>query len=407
MIIVQINSCNFAGTGNVVVDIAKSAREANHDAYICVSNSRSNLPKRDENTILINGKISRILHFKLAYYTGKHGCYSRLATKKLLKRLDEIKPDILHLHNLHNCYINLKMLFSYIKEHNVKVVWTLHDCWPLTGHCTHFAMVKCDKWKTHCHDCPQHREYPYSRFDKTQRMYSLKKEWFTDVKDLTIVTPSKWLADVVKQSFLKDYPVKVINNGIDLEMFKPTESDFREKYGLENKKIVLGLAFSWGKPKGFDVFVELSKRLPENYQIVLVGTNERLDEQLPKNIISIHCTHNKQELAKFYSLADVFVNPTRQDTYPTVNIESLACGTPVITFNAGGSPEIIDGNTGSVVEVDDIDAMEKEIIRVCESYPYSFDNCVERSKFFDRKDKFKEYITLYEAIHEEKKKHLD
>jgi len=327
---------------------------------------------------------------------GCNGIFSRRGTKQLINDLEKFKPDIVHLHNLHMFCINLPMLFSYIKEKNVKVIWTLHDCWAFTGHCPHFLISKCDKWRTGCHHCPQPRVYPKMYLDTSKKMYELKKKWFCGVKDLTIVTPSYWLADFVKQSFLKDYPVQVINNGIDLSVFKPTQSEFRSRYNCDDKFVLLGVAFDWGRQKGLDVFEELAKRLDDNYQIVLVGTNDDIDSQLPDNIISIHQTQNQIELAGIYSSADLFVNPTREDTYPTVNMEALACGTPILTFNTGGAPEIPDEFCGSVVELDDIDELENEIIRICNQKPYLQDACLNRGKCFDMYDRFNDYVKLYE-----------
>ena len=217
------------------------------------------------------------------------------------------------------------------------------------------------------------------------------------MKNLTIVTPSQWLADLVKQSFLKDYPIKVIHNGIDLTVFKPTPSDFRKKYGIpENKFILLGVAFGWGARKGLDVFIELAHRLnKEKFQIVLVGTDNNVDKQLPQEIISIHRTQNQAELAEIYSAADLFVNPTREENYPTVNMEAIACGTPVVTFRTGGSPEILTERTGSIVDCDDIDALQKEIERICETKPFSKEDCITRAKEFDENVRFKEYLELY------------
>ena len=215
---------------------------------------------------------------------------------------------------------------------------------------------------------------------------------------MTIVTPSQWLAGLVKESYLKDYPVRVINNGIDVDVFKPSDSNFRVQHNIPtNKFILLGISFGWGKRKGLDVFVELANRLASNkYQIVLVGTDEKVDKLLPPNIISIHTTQNQKELAEIYTAADLFVNPTREENYPTVNMEALACGTPVLTFKTGGSPEIIDETCGSVVPCDDIDALESEIRRICETNPYSTEDCLKRAESFDMNLRFKEYVKLYE-----------
>jgi glycosyltransferase involved in cell wall biosynthesis len=228
-------------------------------------------------------------------------------------------------------------------------------------------------------------------------MYRLKKKWFTGV-DMTLVTPSQWLAELTRESFLKDYPVKVINNGIDLTNFAPTESDLREQYGCRDKKIILGVAFGWGMRKGLDVFKELAGRLDDSYRIILVGTDAHTDVQLPENIISIHRTENQAELAKIYSLADIFVNCTREDTFPTVNIEALACGTPVVTFRTGGSPECIDETCGSVVTYNDVDALEAEILRVCTQKPFDSESCRKRAESFEMHDRFGQYVQLYEEV---------
>jgi glycosyltransferase involved in cell wall biosynthesis len=226
-------------------------------------------------------------------------------------------------------------------------------------------------------------------------MWKRKKKWFNSLDDLTIVTPSQWLAGLVEQSFLGKYPVKVIHNGIDLSVFRQMESDFRKKHNLERKKLLLGVAFAWEERKGLDVFVELSRRLDSSYQIVLVGTNEDVDRLLPSNIVSIHRTHNQKELAEIYSVADVFVNPTREDTFPTVNLEALACGTPVITFKTGGSPECVDGHCGCVVPCNDVDALEREIVRICTEKPFTAEDCKARAALFDRDECFSRYVALY------------
>lgn len=398
MRIVSINSSNFGSTGNIMLNISDKAIEHGHTAWTSCPDGLSMRKTKRENHIYIGDRISKNIHAKLAYVTGKNGCYSRNATRIFLKKLDDLKPDIIHLHNLHNCYINLPTLFDYIKKNNIPVVWTLHDCWSFTGQCPHFTMIKCDKWKTGCHDCQNYSEYPAARVDRTKKMWELKKKWFTGVDDLTIVTPSQWLADLVKESYLKDYTVKVINNGIDLSVFKPTESDFRKKYDISpDKQIILGVAFGWGKRKGLDVFVELANRLDKHkYQIVLVGTDDEVDKQIPENIISVHRTQNQQELAEIYTAADLFVNPTREENYPTVNMESIACGTPVLTFRTGGSPEIPDETCGAVVDCDDIDAMEQEIMRIFSEKTYSKEACLGRAKMFDMNERFKEYVKLYE-----------
>ena len=379
--------------------IGESAESNDFCCYYAYPGTQLNKP-RESNDIIICSAIMRKVAEKIGYYTGLKGGWLFFETKRLMKRIDEIKPEIIHLHNLHDTYVHLPLLFNYIKKHKVPIVWTLHDSWSFTGHCPYFTMAKCEKWKIGCHDCPNYRDYPSSFFDNSKRMWKLKKKWFTGVENMTIVTPSQWLADLVKQSFLGEYPVRVIHNGIDLAVFKPTPSDFREKYQIrKEKKILLGVAFDWGIRKGLDVFVELSKRLaPEKYQIVLVGTDEQVDRQLPTNIISIHRTQNQTELAEIYTAADVFVNPTREEVLGLVNIEANACGTPVITFNTGGSPECINEKSGMVIPYGDIDAMKESIEYICDNSSFSEKDCIARAASFDQKKKYREYLDLYETI---------
>lgn len=395
---IEINLGNFSSTGNIIKGIQKQARNKGIECYLAFPNNNTNTEICDDD-LLLGKHIFRRINAYGEIIIGFNGCLSVFATVRLLMKLQQMHPVILHLHNLHGSYINLPLLFRYIKKNKIPVVWTLHDCWAFTGHCPHFSITNCDRWKGGCHNCPSFRDYPKSLMDNSKVMWKLKKKWFTGVSDMTIVTPSKWLADLVDESFLKEYPVRVINNGIDLSIFKPTVSDLKEKYGIGDKHIVLGVAFGWNYKKGLDVFVDLAERLDsDKYQIILIGTDGNTDKQLPDNIISIHRTHDQKELAKIYSAADVFVNPTREENYPTVNMESLSCGTPVLTFRTGGSPEIIDASCGSVVEKDDVDAMEKEIIRICETKPYSREACIENAKHFDKNARFQEYIDLYKEI---------
>lgn len=398
MKVAMINGGVFGSTGKIMFGIADILEKNGGETFCASAVTATNRRKEPSHSYYkIGTYYSRKFNVLLSRITGKQNCFAKSATKKLLKEIDKFKPDIVHLHNLHGDYINLPLLFNYIKANSIRVVWTLHDCWAFTGHCPHFAMVNCDKWKSGCYKCPQYSIYPKSLFDNSKKMYALKKRLFTGVENMTIVTPSEWLAGLVRQSFLKDYPVTVINNGINLSVFKPTESDFREKYGISaDKKILLGVAFGWGVRKGLDVFIELYNRLSaEKYQIVLVGTDKKTDKQLPKGIISIHRTQNQTELAEIYSAADLFVNPTREEVLGMVNIEANACGTPVITFKTGGSPECISEKSGAVVDCDDIDSLEREIKRICETSPFNKEDCIESAKKFDENERFLEYVNLY------------
>lgn len=401
MKLVQINVTNFGSTGKIMRGI-KSVAEKNDIECITFALKPQKAPKgkNEDGVCVFSNFYEYALHYYMSKFTGSELLGSYFGTAKLIKRIKKYNPDVIHLHNIHGRYINIPLLFRYLKKSKKKIVWTLHDCWAFTGHCPHFVYQNCYKWKTGCYNCPRFKEYPETVFDDSKKMYKLKRKWFSGIENLTLVTPSKWLAELTKESFLKNYPVKVINNGIDLNTFKPTESDFKEKYNCEDKFLILGVAFKWGDKKGLDIFTSLSKRLDDRFQIVLVGTDDVVDKQLPDNIISIHRTNNRQELAEIYTAADLFVNPTREENYPTVNMESLACGTPVITFNTGGSPEIIDKTCGVVVPKDDLEALYNEIIEISKENPYSKGNCLKKAEDFNMNDRFEEYIKLYEVIDE-------
>ena len=398
MKISMINTVDCGSTGKIMQQL-KVVAELNDFTVETYSRQWFGKRKVRNNHTYFGYKLENLFHRFISPLIGCECLMSFWGTLSLCRFLKKNKPDLIHLHNIHGFYFCFPVFFKFVKKFHIPIVWTLHDCWNFTGRCPYFIMAKCDRWKTRCHDCPYPKKnYPQSYIDTTRMMWNLKRRWFTGIENMTIVTPSQWLADLVKQSYLKNYPVNVINNGIDLAVFKPTESDFRNRHGLVGKKVVLGVAFGWGERKGLDVFVELSKRLPEDYRIVLVGTNSILDESLPADIVSIHKTQNQTELAEIYTAADVFANPTREEVLGLVNVESLACGTPVVTFKTGGSPECIDETCGSVVPCDDIDAMEKEIRRICEETPYSKDACLVRAQSFDMNERFEEYLKLYKEF---------
>lgn len=342
--------------------------------------------------VLLSSAFSRL--------TGLHSIWNIFGTYELIKKLKKIEPDIIHLHNIHMWNINVSMLFKYIKKNNIKVIWTLHDCWAFTGQCPYFSVVKCEKWKIGCGGCMQLKRYPYSIIDNTKINFILKQKWFKNVKHMILVTPSNWLLDLLKGSFLSNYNAFCINNGIDLDVFKPRESNFRKKYNIQDKHIVLGVAFEWGFRKGLDIFLRLAKVLDPNYVIILVGYNGKIDEE---NIITIDRTHNQVELAEIYSVSDVFFNPTREDNFPTVNIEALACGTPVVTFNNGGSAEMIDETCGITLETEDIDVIKVKIKKIIELGLFTSKACRNKALKYNYKDKFQEYVNIYLNLMDGKK----
>jgi glycosyltransferase involved in cell wall biosynthesis len=347
--------------------------------------------KSASHKIKIGNRFGIFLHFLLTRLFDKHGFGSKTSTLRFIKKIQEIKPDIIHLHNIHGYYINIKILFNFLAKSRIPVIWTLHDCWAITGHCSYFDMIGCDRWRTECNNCPQKRNYPRSLFtDHSTSNYRQKKELFTSVKNMTIIPVSSWLGDIIKQSFLNKYPVQVIQNGIDTGLFSP-QSGF----------IILGVANVWDDRKGLKDFISLNRQLDNaQYQIILVGLTGRQIRRLPKGIIGITRTESIAELAKLYSIADVFVNATYEDTFPTVNLESLACGTPVITYKTGGSIESVSEDTGRVVEKGNISALCTAIQEIAQKRKQFYsENCRKRAvSLYNKEKRFSDYIDLYNNI---------
>jgi putative colanic acid biosynthesis glycosyltransferase len=397
--VLQINSvCGVGSTGRIATDIDKILKSQGHESYIAFGRGSA----RDcDTTIKIGNNIDNYLHVAETRLFDRHGWGSTNATKEFIEEIETLNPDIIHLHNIHGYYLNVEILFNYLKTANKPVVWTLHDCWPFTGHCSYFDFVGCNRWESGCFDCPQKTSYPSSLIkDNSQENFSKKKATFTGVPNLTIVTPSKWLANLVRMSFLKEYPVKVINNGIDLEVFKPTPSNFTKKYGLEDKFIILGVASIWEQRKGFEYFIDLAKTINKDEVIVLVGLNEKQIKKLPSNVVGISRTNSVQELAEIYSSAHVFINPTLEDNFPTTNLEALACGAPVITFNTGGSVESISGKCGFVVKTGVISELKEKIQTIkSNGKDYYQNQCIDHAREnFNKQDRFMDYINSYDKL---------
>lgn len=405
MKIVEINTVNGTGsTGKIAVALYKLAKSNGHEPYIAYGRGKS-----PEN---IQGfKIGNIFDFGIHvlsnFFFGNSGFASKYVTKKFLKWLDIVEPDILHLHNLHGFYIHLELLFQYIKDHNIPVIMTLHDCWTFTGQCSHFDYAECYKWQTQCHSCAIYRsDYPYSLFkDNSIQNYKNKQKAFSNVPRMVIVTPSNWLANLVKQSYLKNYSVTTIYNGIDLNLFYPRKSIdylFNLFPDIISKKILLGVANVWTSKKGYDYFLKLANILDDSFHIVLIGVNKKqqkiLCQSYSHKITAIAKTNNQSELADWYSTAYAFVNPTLEDTFPTTNLESLACGTPVITFNTGGSPECINETCGIVVEKGNINKLKEAIISLENNPKITSESCRKQALKYNKDILFQEYLYLYEQL---------
>lgn len=395
MRVLQINSvCGVGSTGRIATDLYKVLEEHGHECLIAYG--RGTAPE-GINSYKIGTNLDNYLHVARTRLLDQHGYGSKKPTIELVKKIKEYNPDVIHLHNLHGYYLNLEVLFNYLAESNKPVVWTLHDCWAFTGHCAYFDYVGCDKWKSECDNCIQKKKYPTSfLLDKSQKNYLLKKNIFTSVKDMVIVSPSEWLSKLTSESFLSKYQIKIINNGIDLNVFKIKKTCFKDKNNLHDKIIILGVASYWEKRKGLDTFIELSKILDSKYQIVLIGISEKQKKYIPNNILTLSRTNNINELVEIYNAADVFLNPTLEDNFPTTNLESIACGTPVITYKTGGSPESINDDCGYVIEEENV----YEIKRILELHEKEFksffySNCIKNSFKYDKHKKYLEYIELY------------
>lgn len=401
MKIFQINTTlNSSAPGRIAEEIGKVLLAKGHESYI--GYGRRLRPSASW-SIKIGSPMDQAIHGLKTRILDLHGFGSSSATARFIEQVKRIDPDIIHLHNIHGYYLNVDVFFSYLKASGKPVVWTLHDCWPFTGHCSHFDFVNCDKWKTQCFSCPNKMVYPKSLFlDNSRNNYLRKREIFNGLDSLTIVTPSDWLNSISKGSFLKDYPVRTINNGIDLGVFQPLDvsNDVLEKYGISGKTIILGVANMWGKHKGLADFVQLSSMISESERIVLVGLNKKQLKGLPENITGISRTENVHDLAKLYSSADVFVNPTYVDNFPTTNLEALACGTPVITYNTGGSPEAIDDKTGIVVNKGDVSGLYNSIQMIISQGKYQYTlACRNRAEMlYDKNDRYNDYIMLFQEI---------
>lgn len=389
MKIVQINATYGIGsTGRICTAISRLLSDKDVENYTLYSlrtiSDKHSIPYSNEYIRKIQSLYEKII--------GNYGCGFSITTYRLLHELKCIKPDIVHLHNIHSRDCNFAMLFKYLRINKIKVFWTFHDCWPFTGYCSHYDLIECDHWKTECHDCPLFKEQSFF-FDRSRYLQRTKKESYGEGLDMTIITPSQWLANQVYKSFLGHYPITVVNNGIDLTIFKHSYStEIRKKLIHGKKHLVLGVSFGWSKRKGMDIFNYLAKNLGNSYQVVMVGVSP--SDDLEPNIVRINRTNNATELVEIYSVADVFVNASREDTYPTVNMEAIACGTPIVSFDTGGSPEIIGEGCGRIVKRDDVEALIHEVIDVCNSGKNmrALENC---AKCFDQNDCFKDYIKLY------------
>lgn len=394
MKIAYINSVvGFGSTGRIVLQLS----------MIEGVESRIYYGRKKDTTSLENYRITNFFgnacHAFSTFIFDAHGFSNTFETERMVKDLHNFQPDIVHLHNLHGYYIDIRVLFSYLKESNVKVVWTMHDCWAFTGHCAHYEMFGCEQWKSVCKKCPAIHQYPIT-FNpyNVEKNFFRKKRILTSLGNrLTIVTPSYWLKNQLEQSFLKNTNQVVISNGIDLNVFHPVESQFRKNHQLEKTFILLACASIWTKEKGLDDLISLSKRLNKDMKLVVVGLKKSQFKLFSKETVCISRTQNVQELVELYSTANVFLNLTLQDTYPTVNLEALACGCPIITYQTGGSTEMITSDTGVIVKKNDIDDLLYQIKHIM-NHPFDRAECVKLASTHSKVEMNREYALLYRSV---------
>ena len=394
---------NSGSVGRIAEQIGQRAMVCGWESYITYA--RNHLESKSK-VIKIGSKLDIYWHGLITRLFDRHCLSSTRATKKLIKQIKEIRPDIIQLHHIHGYFLDMRILFQYLSSVNIPVVWVFHDCWAITGHCAHFDYINCFKWQKQCKFCPQKRVYPGSYLlDRSFENYILKRELFTSVLNMTVIPVSRWLGGIVKQSFLREYPVEVIQNGIDIDIFSPQSlqevNRMRQKYNLkEQMSILLGVASTWERRKGLNDFIELSRIIPSNWKIVLVGLKKQQIKLLPPNILGIERTENVQQLAILYSLATVFINPTWEDTFPTTNLEALACGTPVITYNTGGSVESVAETVGFIVEKGDVEGIKERVQEILKEGKDKYRvECRDRAvKLYNKNERFEDYIRLYNRL---------
>lgn len=393
-------------TGRIMQEIGELAMQHGWRSCIAYSKGRDGIKSCQSEVIPVGNKWSTIWHGLETRLFDRHGLASNEATRLFVKQIQELKPDVIHIHNIHGYFLNYQILFDFLAQSTIPVVWTVHDCWLYTGHCYYYSYAGCNKWQTGCGHCPQKKEFPASwLIDRSHQNYEDKKQAFTSLPQdqLTIVPVSEWIREEMQHSFLRNNQFHVIHNGINTNIFNIYNPEqVKQKYGLNGKHILLGVASIWSREKGFDDCIQMADFLHPDEMLVLVGVRPEQQKKLKKNMLGIPRTENIHQLAELYAAADAFINPTWQDNYPTVNLEAIACGTPVVTYRTGGSIEAITDQTGFIVPQGNVKEMleaARLISQRGKAYyqqpcrTYALEN-------FRKEDRYQDYLDLYDKLTE-------
>ena len=389
---------NWGSTGKIVEGIGVMSQAQGWKVFVAHGARYKN--HSSTKSIQVSSKVGEWIHYIESSLFDAQGLGSRCDTNRFLKHLDEIRPDIVHIHNIHGCFINYPLLFTYLKEHNIPVVWTLHDCWAMTGHCTYFMRTNCKNWQTGCNHCPQKKTFPATYlFDRSKKNYALKKSLFTSLPVMHITTVSNWLKDIAVASYFNKYPVTVVPNGIKTDVLVPKTSAIKEQYGIQGKKLLLAVAIGLDERKGLYDYISLAERLPEQYQLMLVGLTEKEQKTLPKNVIGVKRINGAKELAAYYSAADALLSLSYEETFGMTIAEAMACGTPAIVYDNTAQPELITPETGLVVKSGDVEGVKNAIEEVCAKGKAAFSiACREHALEYDEKKCYQKYLDIYSKI---------
>ncbi|MBO5480982.1 MAG: glycosyltransferase [Clostridia bacterium] len=400
MKILQINAVYGTGsTGRIVADISDTIKRAGGESFVAYQSTIEPV----ENAFVMGSSFTRKVDALRARVFGLQAYGSKRATKRLLRWMDEIKPDVVHLHNLHSHYIHLPLLCKYLAKKDIPTVITLHDCWFFTGKCTHYTSAKCNKWQTGCGNCPQlKKDIPSWLFDRTAKMWKDKKELFSAIPRLAVIGVSDWITNEAKKSFLQNAKIiQRIYNWIDLQTFYPREENIREQYHLpKDKFLIFCIGAGWNnRMEKWRDLLRLAQKLPSNMHIVLGGSVQS-PQDLPDNITSIGYIHSTENLAKLYAGVDAYVHLSREDTFGKVIAEAMACGTPAVVYNATACPELVGKGCGYVVKTGDIDGICVALQMIQEKGKSAYlEKCVAYVReHFEKEKLIEDTVALYEAV---------